>query len=745
MAVRSAVLRAFAAAAAVAAVAAVLLGTLLGAAGPARAETPGARLVVSPGGPLHPGDVVTVRGTGHTGCPTGRVDLLAYDSRLRTNVLGADRLIAADVPIDAAQDHGFAVRFTMDPPLYVGTQGFRTLCTDRAGNTFSTAMAQTPFSYEPTEPGNPNGFPAPGPPPANLAARRLVVEPADAAPDRLVTVWTNLRCGPANATHNGALYWDGRFVTTFYAPAEPQGGQGGPQALRVHLPQTPTRGTHRLTASCYAGASGFGVVDGDTVLSAELTFAPPTFALSSTDAAGGDRVRATGAGFTGCAAPIEAGPAELAIRRGEQILARLPVRPDGRIDAELTLPDGLADGPAELTAACASERLDGSVRFALTVRPAAHPTQALARRAADRAESALALPSPGNLLDHPAPLAAAGAGTVLALPLVGFAAELFNKTVEENRGRIRRRLRPGAGRPRSLPRAPRLQVVAFLVLSVLCTVAVEPELGLDSATYALALSLLIAVPLTVLVYSGPAEAYRRRLSRIRAFPHLIPGALVVALLLGVLSRAAHLVPGYVYGLFLAFTHAGLRQLSPREEGRATALGAWALAGLGASAWVWRIPVERVLADQDSPAFGWVLAENVLTQTYVGAVIGLVFGLLPIRFLDGHLLWRWSRWGWAAVYAVAVFLFLLTLVDPTGVAVGATRRMCVDAAWWFGAFLLASVAFWAVFRLRSATPPAPPPPPGRWGPPIGPSAPAPPIGPPQRPSVPPTIGSSRPPT
>ncbi|MFI6583728.1 FGLLP motif-containing membrane protein [Embleya sp. NPDC050493] len=733
MAINPAVLRALFVGAAV-----LVVCGLLGGLAPARADTPGARLVISPGGQLRPGDAVTLRGFGHTGCPTGRVDVIGYDARLRTNVLGTDRLIAADVPIDPAQDHGFTVRFTLDPPVYVGVQGFRTVCTNRGREVFPAPMAQTTFDYPQAEPGNPDGFPAPGPPPANLASRRLVLEPARPTPDGFVTVWTNLRCGPATATHSGGLFWDGRFVTTFYAPAEPNGPQAliEYQPLRLHVPQTPTRGAHRITVSCLSDSAEFGVVDAGVVLDAELTLPPVAFGLSTARAGGGDRIRATGSGFTGCAAATGATPAGLVIRRGDRELARVPVGPDGRVDAELTVPAGLPEGPAELTAACATERLDGSVRLAFTVLPTRQPARDVPSGAADRAESARGLPSPGDLLDHPAPLAGAGVGAVLALPLVGFAAELFNKTVEENRGRIRRRLRPGAARPRSLPRAPRLQVLAFVLLSALGTVAVEPNVALDTSTSALALSLLIAVPLTVLAYAGVSEAYRRHVSRVRAFPQLIPGALVVALLLGTGSRLAHLVPGYVYGLFLAFTHAGLRRISAREDGRATALGAWTLAGVGLSAWVWRIPVEHVLAGDDTPAFGWVLAENVLTQTYVAAVIGLVFGLLPVRFLDGHLLWRWSRWGWAAVYAVAVFLFLLTLLDPTGVSTGATRGMWLRAAWLFGAFLVASVLFWAVFRLRPATPPGPP-----WAPhvPVGATLPGPSGPPPPMPGVPPTIG------
>ncbi|MFI6980740.1 FGLLP motif-containing membrane protein [Embleya sp. NPDC050154] len=713
-----------------------VMGVLLGGYPPAHADAPGARLVISPGGPLRPGDVVTLRGTGHTGCATGRVDVIGYDARLRTNVMGADRLIAADVPIDPARDHGFTVRFTLDPPIYTGDQGFRTVCTNRGSVIHPAPMAQATFAYPESEPGNPNGFPAPGPPPATLASRRLVVEPAEAVPEAPVTVWTDLRCGPAYATHSGALFWDGRFVTTFHAPAEYE----GPRALRVRIPQTPVRGGHKFTVSCLAGREGFGVVDADTVLGAELAVAPATFTLSTTRAGGGDRIRASGTGFTGCAARLDGAPAEVAIRRGDRELARVPVGPDGRVEGELTVPAGLPEGPAELTAACATERLDGSVRLALTVLPTRSPAEAAAEagRPTDRADSARRLPSPDDLLDHPAPLAAAGVGTALALPLIGFAAELFNKTVEENRLRIRRRLRPGAARPRSMPRAPRLQVLAFVALSALGTVAVEPNVALDTGTYTLALSLLIAIPLTVLAYSGVAEAYRRRVSRIRAFPHLVPGALVVALLLGIGSRLGQLVPGYLYGLFLAFTHAGLRRLSVREDGRAGALGAWALAGLGMSAWVWRIPVEHVLADDETPAFGWVLAENVLTQTYVAAVIGLVFGLLPIRFLDGHLLWRWSRRGWAAVYAVAVFLFLLTLLDPTGVSTGASREMWLRAVWLFGAFLIASVAFWAVFRLRPGPPPGPP---GQRPAPIASTVPGPTGAPPPMPGVPPTIGRS----
>jgi len=350
-----------------------------------------------------------------------------------------------------------------------------------------------------------------------------------------------------------------------------------------------------------------------------------------------------------------------------------------------------------LTVSCPAGGYDGD--FSTTLAIAAASESAATPADGGRSRASDALPSPGSLFDQPEPVVLAGATAVLALPVVGFSAELFNKTWERNRDRVRRRLRPGAARPRSQPRVPELQVLVFVLLSAAFCVAVEPGTGLNARTAALALALTAAVPIGVLVYEGTAEAYRRRITRIRALPRLLPGALVVALALAAASRLLELTPGYVYGLFLAFTSAGLRRMSPIDEGRAIAIGACSLAGLAVTAWVWRIPVTRVLDGSGGSAFGWVFAENLLTQCFVAAVIGLVFGLLPMRFMDGHALWQWNRWAWAAIYAVAVFLFALVLLDPTGTAAGATHDMWLRSMILFGAAGAASVLFWAVFRLR----------------------------------------------
>lgn len=126
-----------------------------------------------------------------------------------------------------------------------------------------------------------------------------------------------------------------------------------------------------------------------------------------------------------------------------------------------------------------------------------------------------------------------------------------------------------------------------------------------------------------------------------------------------------------------------------------AWGAWTLMAVAAAAWVARIPVRHALADGASRTFGRLLLENALSQTFTAAVVGLVFGLMPLRYCDGALLRSWSRTAWALTYTAAAFLFLLVLFDPSGAATGDIRRSIIA----FVVFGVLSIGFWAQLALR----------------------------------------------
>ncbi|MYW05038.1 FGLLP motif-containing membrane protein [Streptomyces sp. SID3343] len=647
-------------------------------AGPSVSVTPGTAL---------PGDIVTIKGSGLAGCAMNTVDVYLESNNGGSSGGYAD-LLASDLPVDTAHANTIAFRHPVPTPVY-NTESGTSL--DKPVNQIvvrcartEKELASTPITinrsrtYDPT------------PPPAELAAKGLLLTPSTGAPGTPVTLWTDIRCGDANADDDAQVTWAGRELTKLSI----QGNDG--EAYSFTVPAGPARGPQQIAVRCFA--QGVGMPDNGVTQQADFTVPAPALTVTPKEAVAGQPLRVEGSGFVACGQPADGGRGELTVRLGATVLGNVPVAADGRFAGDVPVPREVPGGAGTLTLACATGGYDGDFSVDLAVRAATTPAAAEPSDP-DRSRSAAALPSPGDLFDEPRPLVLAGATAVLALPVLGFSAELFNKTWAENRLRIRRRLRPGAARPRSQPRVPELQVLLFVVLSAAFCVAVEPGTGWNTRTGALALALLVAVPLGVLVYEGPAEAYRRRVSRIRALPRLVPGALGVALVLATASRLLELTPGYVYGLFLAFTTAGLRRMAPADEGRAVALGAWSLAGLAVAAWVWRIPVTHILNTSDGSPFGWVVTENLLTQTYVAAVVGLVFGLLPMQFLDGHALWQWNRLAWAAIYAVALFLFTLTLIDPTGPASGQTQTMWLRSTTLFATAATTSTLFWSIFRLR----------------------------------------------
>ncbi|MET7298099.1 FGLLP motif-containing membrane protein [Embleya sp. NPDC005575] len=637
-----------------------------------------------------PGDMVAIRGSGLTGCALNKVNVYLLSASGGSSG-GYQDLLAADLPVDTAHGNSIAFRHEVPTPVFSSNAettiaGPVNRITVHCADEEEDVLAQTAIeinAYQARETKTP---------PAELPAKRLIVEPAAGAPGTEVTLWTDLRCGPSNADDDARVTWGGHELTKLSV----QNTRNKGEAYRFTVPDGPDRGPRPVTVSCFA--QGAGMPDNGVTLRTDFRVAQPELTLTPAQPTAGQPLRIAGSGFVACGRPVDGGTGSLTVRHGTAVLGTVPVAADGRFAGDVRVPRELPGGDGTLTVACTTGAgYDGDFSVRVAVLGAAET--AAAAVAADRSEAAVNLPSPGALFDEPRPVLLAGATAVVALPVLGFSAELFNKTWEQNHLRIRRRLRPGAARPRSQPRVPELQVLAFVLLSASFCVAVEPGTGWNAGTAALALALVAAVPLGVLVYEGSAEAYRRRVSRIRALPRLLPGALGVALVLAAASRLLHLTPGYVYGLFLAFTSAGLRRMSPADEGRAIAIGSWSLAGLAVVAWVWRIPVTHILNESDGAPFGWVFAEDLLTQCFVAAVVGLVFGLLPMQFMDGHALWQWNRWAWAAIYALAVFLFALALLDPTGAAEGITRAMWLRSTTLFATAALASLTFWTIFRLR----------------------------------------------
>ena len=173
---------------------------------------------------------------------------------------------------------------------------------------------------------------------------------------------------------------------------------------------------------------------------------------------------------------------------------------------------------------------------------------------------------------------------------------------------------------------------------------------------------------------------------------------MVAIVCVGISRLLHFVPGYLYGLI-----AGLefRQEPEDTTGRLTSLAALTILIIGLVTWAARAPVAAAAARQGA-GFWAVAADACLAAIFVAGLTTLVFSLIPLRFLEGTKVTRWSRAAWVGLFASGLFAFVHILLQPSSGYVGHTeagQKWVVIAL--FVGFGLFSIGFWAYFRFRPA--------------------------------------------
>jgi hypothetical protein len=93
--------------------------------------------------------------------------------------------------------------------------------------------------------------------------------------------------------------------------------------------------------------------------------------------------------------------------------------------------------------------------------------------------------------------------------------------------------------------------------------------------------------------------------------------------------------------------------------------------------------------------------------FVAGLEGLLFGLMPLRYLDGQKIVQWRRSVWIAVYGIAMFLFVHVMLRPGNNYIADSSDVSYATVLiLFGSFGVLSVALWAFFRFRKRQAPAP---------------------------------------
>jgi hypothetical protein len=248
--------------------------------------------------------------------------------------------------------------------------------------------------------------------------------------------------------------------------------------------------------------------------------------------------------------------------------------------------------------------------------------------------------------------------TVLLLFIVGFPAELFNKTLEENRHRLPTWFRRDL--PPDTPALPWWHLVGFALLSAVMLSLVEEGAGFNAETAVLVVAMLVAVVVTFASYAGPAELFARDPEHSPASLRTLWLGFIVAAVCVAVSRIRELQPGYAYGLLAFFAVDALAaERRARRQGPAVLFGAVILLMVGVISWLLWSFVDPAAA-QPGAGLPVLVLDSVLAATFVLALQGVVFGLVPIEYMDGRKLRRWNGPAWLITWSLATFLFVHVL-------------------------------------------------------------------------------------
>jgi hypothetical protein len=309
---------------------------------------------------------------------------------------------------------------------------------------------------------------------------------------------------------------------------------------------------------------------------------------------------------------------------------------------------------------------------------------------------AASVPAPGQVSTDPIVLLQSAALAALLVFLMPFPSQLFNSTLETHEDEVKRWLRldrlGGVAGGIGAFWASWPGVALFTLLAALLYGFLDPGFGFDVGSLATFLGMLLGIVLVTAAFAIPTVLAHRRLAD-RPSLKVVPLSLLIGVVCVLLSRLTSFQPGYLYGLLIGLAFA--RELSQADEGRATAVGALLMLAVAFVSWI------GLGALPDGAGFGLVAGRTALAALMVAGLEGVVFGLLPMRFLPGESLYGWNRVVWAALLGIGAFAFFHILINPaSGYLSDTSRTPLLTVLGLLIGFSIVSVAFWGWFRFRS---------------------------------------------
>lgn len=331
----------------------------------------------------------------------------------------------------------------------------------------------------------------------------------------------------------------------------------------------------------------------------------------------------------------------------------------------------------------------GAADGSLTFDWARTPPMPAAESALPNALKSLSLPR--DIFSAGPDVAATNAGVTLGIVLLLLVGgSLFNRALEENvRGWGLRRLpvpvpmtsvfagfgesiRAGLRWWRAIMPGRTWLDYAFapallLILTGLIYSLLEPSFGWNRESLTLFVSLVASQGVLVLVYEGgKAWLYRHSLN-VEAGLSLFPACIGIALVSVAISRTADFEPGLVVGFIASASIRGNSQFTADQRGRAWALMAAIMLAISVGAWFLAMPLQVLSESSDS---AWAaLPESIALSIFVVCLQGLMFSLIPLEFMDGWRIWKWSRLAWVALFVPTAFIFMQVMFNDSEAYMG----------------------------------------------------------------------------
>ncbi len=210
---------------------------------------------------------------------------------------------------------------------------------------------------------------------------------------------------------------------------------------------------------------------------------------------------------------------------------------------------------------------------------------------------------------------------------------------------------------------------------------------------------MVSQGVLVLLYEGGKAYLYRRNMQVEAGLRLFPACIIIALVSVAISRAAGFQPGIVIGFVAAAVILNDKEFTREERGRSLALIAAVMLAVSVAAWLAAVPLHTLY--RDNPSVWTALPEATAVSIFVVCLEGLLFSLIPLEFVDGWRIWKWSPWVWLALFIPSAFLFTQILFNGEEAYLDlVASQKSITGAGVLVAYIGFTFGTWAYFRWRA---------------------------------------------